>query len=979
MIIFLFVPEIASQQYFQQEVNFRIEVTLLDKNHELSAFESIEYINNSPVRLEFLFFHLWPNAYSSNSSALAKQIFSFNGKSKLFNDPVLNGYIDSLDFRVDGQSLRWQLLPDTSDICMIWLNKPLMPGDTVIITTPFHVKIPEGVTSRLGHIGESYQISQWFPKPAVFDRSGWHPMPYLDQGEFYSEFGSYDVSITLPDNYIVAATGNVQNEQEKIWLDKQAADTTWKMTINGDASVFPASSVKTKTLRFTESNIHDFAWFADKRFHVMKGKVKLPESGREVSTWLMFTNQQANLWKDALFYVNDGIRNFSGWLGDYPYESFTAVQSALNAGSGMEYPGITVIGLASDAFALEEVITHEIGHNWFYSALGSDERRFPFMDESTTSAYESKYLNEKYPQRKLWEYIFREEKQARFFHIEDMPASRIEEIEWLSLARENEEQAINLAAPDYTFQNYNAIIYSKAALGFNHLRAYLGDSLFEAGMHDYYRIWRFRHPQPDDLRDVFELHTDKDLSWFFCDFVETTKRLDYQIIRFENQKLLIKNKGELTSPLLIAGMTGDSILFEHWVEGFAGQQWIDVPKGNYSELRIDPRHLTPEINRLNNNIRVNGYFKKIDKIQTQLTFSIENPEKRTLMYLPAINWTREDGFMPGIVLHNGFLVPKTFEYFIMPFYSFKNTDLAGYGRISYNIIPYNTFLRKATFILEGTQYGAPDNQNYHSIRVGTDLFLRTRNMNRSLRQKFFGYYIMASDLYQIKLPEKAKMQSFVQLGYQIEKTGYINPFTLLILSEINQSYQKASIELNYRYSYYGKDRGLDIRLFTGYMLKNNSMAEFHALAASGRSGREEYLYTGTYFDRFSVFPETIFSRQMTLSEGGLVSPLNDSLGFSQWLISVSFTSSLPERISRIPVKPFVNLLLNDHGFDQTHPSPLYFEAGLKAGIWGLFEVYVPLIVSPNIRTMSGSFNDRIRFEIKMDFFKNMNQNVRIGI
>ncbi|MFZ4465074.1 MAG: hypothetical protein ACOYN5_14600, partial [Bacteroidales bacterium] len=169
MVLFGFVPELESQQYFQQEVNFRIEVTLNHKKHELSAFESIEYISNSPNKLEFLYFHLWPNAYSSNRSALAKQIFSMNGKSKLFNDPVLNGYIDSLDFSVDGQSLRWQLLPETSDICQIWLNKALMPGDTIIITTPFHVKIPEGVTSRLGHIGESYQISQWFPKPAVFD------------------------------------------------------------------------------------------------------------------------------------------------------------------------------------------------------------------------------------------------------------------------------------------------------------------------------------------------------------------------------------------------------------------------------------------------------------------------------------------------------------------------------------------------------------------------------------------------------------------------------------------------------------------------------------------------------------------------------------------------------------------------------------------------------------------------------------------
>ena len=131
------------------------------------------------------------------------------------------------------------------------LNEPVNPGDTIIITTPFHVKIPKGVTSRLGHIGESYQISQWYPKPAVYDNSGWHQMPYLDQGEFYSEFGSFDVSITLPANYTVGATGDLQNDAEVERLDKLAADTSWKSTaglINDD---FPPSSNQLKTLRYT--------------------------------------------------------------------------------------------------------------------------------------------------------------------------------------------------------------------------------------------------------------------------------------------------------------------------------------------------------------------------------------------------------------------------------------------------------------------------------------------------------------------------------------------------------------------------------------------------------------------------------------------------------------------------------------------------------------------------------------------------------
>ena len=147
---------------------------------------------------------------------------------------------------------------------------------------------------------------------------------------------------------------------------------------------FPPSSAVFKTLHYKGKEIHDFAWFADKRFHVLTGRVQLPESGREVTTWVMFTNRQSDLWKDAPGYVNAAIEYFSKTIGDYPYNTFTAVQSALSSGVGMEYPGLTVIGLADDAYALDEVLAHEICHNWFYSALGSDERRYPFMDEGIT-------------------------------------------------------------------------------------------------------------------------------------------------------------------------------------------------------------------------------------------------------------------------------------------------------------------------------------------------------------------------------------------------------------------------------------------------------------------------------------------------------------------------------------------------------------------------------------------------------------------
>lgn len=958
--------KIFAQSYFQQRVNYKINVTLNDSLHELNAFEEIEYINNSPDTLRKLFFHLWPNAYANNRTALAKQLFEIRGKQKLFNDPALRGYIDSLDFSINGIRAEWHLSDANSDICEVIPPKPILPQTAVKITTPFHVKIPKGVISRLGHIGQSYQISQWYPKPAVYDREGWHPMPYLDQGEFFSEFGSYDVSITLPSNYIVGSTGILQNEKEKKILDQMAADTLW-ITSRIKEDTAPLSAQTSKTLRFKGDNIHDFALFADKKFHVLKGSVILPESGRKVTTLALFTDDQAEAWKNSIVYINRAILFFSKIIGDYPYPGFTAVQSAITAGSGMEYPEIAVIGKVKDVYSLDEVLAHEIAHNWFFAALGFNERRYPFLDEGITSAYEIRYMNQYYPAKKLWELYFKNYKIARFFKFEKIPAQRDNELEWLTQSRRNLEQPLNLAATDYNIINYDVMIYNKAAQAFTYLRAYLGDSLFDSDMKNFYRKNKFSHPGPDDLRSYFESGTGKDLSWFFEDLMATTKRLDYKLVRLKNNQLLVKNKGEINSPFIIAELKNDSVVSQKWYDGFGGDKWITVPANDFSAIELDAEHVMPELYRLNDHIRTNGLFKTAPPLQTRFYFSVEDPGRTTIMYFPVVNWTNENGFMAGMAFHNGFIVPKRFEYFFLPFYSFKN-NFAGYGKISYNVIPYNSFFRMITFNAEGTRFGAPGNQSYHKVKTGIDLYIRNNESGNPVRQKFSGYYTAASNLKEILNIQKPGLESFWQIGYAAEQQSMINPFTLSANLEMNKLYLKSTVAFNYRISYYGVNRGLDLRFFAGKMVNNRSVDAFFALSPSGRSGRDEYLFQGTFPSRFAEFPTNFWSRQMNLTEGGLVSPVNNFLGYSDWLFSISLTSHLPGKATDIPIKPFVNFLFNDHGSQIN--SPFFYEAGIKAGVWNFFEIYIPLLVSDNISAFSSSVRDRIRFVFKLDtFFK----------
>jgi hypothetical protein len=275
----------------------------------------------------------------------------------------------------------------------------------------------------------------------------------------------------------------------------------------------------------------------------------------------------------------------------------------------------------------------------------------------------------------------------------------------------------------------------------------------------------------------------------------------------------------------------------------------------------------------------------------------------------------------------------------------------------------------AKVTVEGTQFGAPGNQDYHKLMAGVDINFRPDKITDPIRQNAYGRYILASDLYQIENVEKAKMNSYIQLGYKLKNTSLVNPYDMTVSFESGEAFQKAAIEFNYKLSYTGKDNGLEMRLFAGTMLNNSSSNSYYSLAPGGRSGREQYLYDGTFPDRFGVYPTTFFSRQMTISEGGLVSPINEQLGYSKRLVSLSLSSNLPGKLGHIGIKPFVNILLNDHGLSSTDSSPIFGEAGIKFGLWNLFEIHIPLLVTPNIQSITGSISNRIRIVFSLDFSK----------
>lgn len=510
--IFTMNNAFCQAKYWQQQVNYNISVTLNDTDNSLTADEQIDYYNNSPDTLHFIWFHLWSNAYKNDRTAFSDQLLE-NGRTDFyFSEENKKGYINRLNFKVDDKNAVTEDHPQHQDIVKLLLPQPLLPGGKIKIETPFHVKLPFNF-SRGGHVGQSYQITQWYPKPAVYDRKGWHEIPYLDQGEFYSEYGNFDVKITLPENYVTAATGELQDAKEKDWLLTKIGNTPMAKAgkkspgPKKDTAVFIPSSAQTKTLHYIQSNVHDFAWFADKRFSVKHDTIRLA-SGRVIDAYAFILPGNENIWKNSIPGIKRAVLSKSNWIGEYPYNVVSVVDNASSVGGGMEYPTITLLSSDGSESGLESVINHEVGHNWFYGILGTNERIYPWMDEGMNTFYDKRYDAETAVNKDKGEYA---DNKLTANRVPENPEDNL-----LAAAEKiKKDQPINTPAEKFTPLNYNLIAYEKTGLWLQQLEKEIGRETFDKIMQAYYERWKFKHPYPEDFHAVAEEISGRDLSAFF--------------------------------------------------------------------------------------------------------------------------------------------------------------------------------------------------------------------------------------------------------------------------------------------------------------------------------------------------------------------------------------------------------------------------------------------------------------------------------
>jgi aminopeptidase N len=501
----------AQQSYWQQQLRYNISAELNEKEKSISGFETIVYKNNSPSNLDYIWFHIWPNAYKNDSTALLQQIKKDTTRSKK-KETIGPGSIEGLAFKINEQPAQTEPHPNPQyiDVIKLLLNKPLLAGDSIIITTPFKVMLPP-YFSRSGYADGQIMACQWYPKPAVFDKDGWHEFPYLDMGEFYSEYADYSVALTVPSAFVVGATGVLQTKTEldtyKKLGAKNVADRSGKPVVYA-----PANKNEKKTLTYYATQVPDFAWFADKDFVIQYDTTQLP-GGKVIDAFSYYHNKKGTIWKSSIDYIKDGVKKYSGWIGEYGYPVVQVVEGPENNSSGgMEYPTITLI-TSPDAKAesLDGVIAHEIGHNWFMSMLGSNERAHTWMDEGLNTYFQFRYEAEKYRSNSVFGDAIPKE-------VKEMPADEFLSVIYNAIDKNLPMQsAMDIPADQFpNSDEYGLISYVKTALWMYLLESAVGKEKMELAVHNYFEKWKDKHPQPSDMQSAFEEAIGANLDKFFA-------------------------------------------------------------------------------------------------------------------------------------------------------------------------------------------------------------------------------------------------------------------------------------------------------------------------------------------------------------------------------------------------------------------------------------------------------------------------------
>ncbi len=826
--------------YWQQDVEYKIKASLNDSTDILSGSVTLEYFNNSPDTLRQVFFHLYQNAFQPESylDKLKKNI-----KQKphygIYEQQKLGTQIISVQYMSGGAQGQRMFKPAyniDNTIMQVNLDEPMLPGGSLTFNINFatyyditgdqrRMKIFRGSGGR-----KHYDGVHWYPRMCVYDaKFGWDVNQHMGH-EFYGDFGSYQVELTLPNQYILDGTGVMLNESEVLprALRAQLDIANFKNKPYGSsASEIVKPDGSTKTWKFAAINVHDFAFTADPNYRISETNYN------GIRCIALAQEPVASRWQNASAYLAEIIRVHSQEFGNYIYPKIIAA----DARDGMEYPMLTLDGGSDPGY--RGLLVHEVGHNWYFGQVGNNETYRPMLDEGFTQFLTGWGLlnidGDTLKREKFKAY------KEKFFVEQNPMFNRILQT-YLREALKQEDGFINTHSDVFEGKNsptggYRQAYYKTATMLYN-LQYVLGNDLFKAAMINYFDQWKVCHPYVDDFRQSIISYTHVDLNWFFDQWIETDKRIDYRVGKIRSTKnkdeyrITFHRKERMQMPVDFTVISKDNIKHDFYIPNTRfvkstnatvlpkWEGWdnlndsytaiVSVP-GGIKKIEIDPSHRLADINRLNN--------RKCLPIKLCFDSQIDNTPSWThyqIFWRPDLWYNNVDGIKAGLHFNGNYMNNAHFTH-LSAWYNttigqseIYNAESKAGNYLPVSVVasyrtPFSNFIKNSEFSIEGRLLDG-------LLLTNTRFEIKSRNKKNIVGLSF-------------KTMLRNNIADADYLLYKDEwKTGFRNNTARLSL-EHNYNYIRGTGKINLMLMSTSLGSDYDFASITGQVMNNNNIGK----------------------------------------------------------------------------------------------------------------------------------------------------------
>lgn len=641
----------ALGQYWQQYVEYEMDVFLNEPEKTLTASSDLLYVNHSPDTLDRMIMHLYHNAF--NHGTIAEEVwqdyygYAFEGEKDWTGIRIQGVHHDSI-------ALAFQIRDDT--ILEIALNEDLLPGDTLRFDLDWTHNIHEHL-DRSGYKGRQFDFAQWYPKFVVYDENGWHDDPFGDSGEFYGEFGKFTVHLDVPASHIIGATGTVLSGDpgwSEVLADTSQEWDEWQPVFKEErtAALDELDSTARRQVSFVAQHVHDFAWNSSPNF------VYEHRSWDGIDVHALYDLDRGKKWfKNEARYGVSSLKWLSEKFGGYPYPQVTIVHALL--GGGMEYPMLIM-----DGYHSESLVVHEIGHIWFFGIFGNDELDDAWLDEGFTTFQTDWYLEHHYPNN---DYALSRDWVTEFENSH-LPRAGFVEQEYKNVIPYVTSPANEpIARHSYHFlheRSYGLNVYERASMILHTLKRYLGEERFLAGMRLYFDRWALKHVNEDRFIKAMEDGAGEELDWLFDQWLHTPTYMDYALSDWKVEKLgserfstivNVENIGGLYAPIpvTLVGANGESVTqrLENFI--YRNHQSLSL-ETTFKPTRaiLDKDDIFLDVDRTNNDT------KHVYSVRYDFKGWDEYPADRFLyLWKPQIGYNDDEGAGLGLKVKRVYRIP----------------------------------------------------------------------------------------------------------------------------------------------------------------------------------------------------------------------------------------------------------------------------------------------------------------------------------